>query len=167
MLKLIYGYHGSGKSTKMYEYLKDDIKKDKNAIFIVPEQMTARTERDVVQRLGNGASLLVEVTNFSRLADVVLRSFGSLCHRSVTEEEKKLGHGGMDYLEFKAFFGAILNDEEMPIDVYDAAAWMAITPLSEQSIALGGMPQAIPDFTRGAWLLRELRDVTPLPKPEK
>ena len=28
---------------------------------------------------------------------------------------------------------------------------MAITPLSEQSIAMGGMPQPIPDFTRGAW----------------
>jgi hypothetical protein len=54
----------------------------------------------------------------------------------------------------------------MPIDVYDAAAWMVITPLSEQSIAHGGMPQPIPDFTRGKYLLREPRDVIELPKPE-
>ena len=86
--------------------------------------------------------------------------------RNITEQEKKLGHGGMDYLEFKAFFHAILNGEEMPIDVYDIASWMAITPLSEQSVAHGGMPQAIPDFTRGQWILREPKDVTELPKVE-
>ena len=63
----------------------------------------------------------------------------------------------------KAFFGAILRGEEMPIDVYDAALWMSITPLSEQSIAHGGMPQAIPDFTRGQWIRREPKDVVKLP----
>ena len=54
----------------------------------------------------------------------------------------------------------------MPIDVYDMAAWMAITPLSEQSVAHGGMPQAIPDFTRGKWILRESKDVVELPRVE-
>ena len=39
-----------------------------------------------------------------------------------------------------------------PIDVYDAATWMAITVLSEQSVALGGAPVAIPDFTGGRWI---------------
>ena len=91
--------------------------------------------------------------------------------RNITPEEKELGHGGMDYLELKAFFHAIQNGEEMPIDVYDMAAWMAITPLSEQSIAHGGMPQAIPDFTRGQWILRKPKDVVELPvveqKPEE
>ena len=85
----------------------------------------------------------------------------------MTEEEKTLGHGGMDYLEFKAFFKAVLEGTEMPIDVYDMAAWMAITPLSEQSIAHGGMPQAIPDFTRGKWMYRPVLDVTPLPGAEE
>ena len=84
--------------------------------------------------------------------------------RNITPEEKELGHGGMDYLELKAFFRAIINGEEMPIDVYDMAAWMAITPLSEQSVVHGGMPQAIPDFTRGQWILRAPKDVTELPK---
>lgn len=87
--------------------------------------------------------------------------------RDITEEEKTLGHGGMDYLEFKAFFTAILNGAPMPIDVYDMAAWMAITPLSEQSIAHGGMPQPIPDFTRGKWMYREKMDVTEMTKVEK
>ena len=56
----------------------------------------------------------------------------------------------------------MLNNKEMPIDVYDAAAWMAVTALSEQSIATGGMPQLIPDFTDGKWITREPRDVVEL-----
>ncbi|RLD79231.1 MAG: gfo/Idh/MocA family oxidoreductase, partial [Bacteroidetes bacterium] len=39
-----------------------------------------------------------------------------------------------------------------PLDVYDAAAWSAITPLSERSIAEGNAPQYFPDFTRGNWI---------------
>ena len=86
--------------------------------------------------------------------------------RNMTEEEKKLGHGGMDYIEFKVFFDCVLNGKPMPIDVYDMATWMSITPLSEQSIAHGGMPQAIPDFTRGEWLHRKPCDVIDLPRPD-
>ena len=64
------------------------------------------------------------------------------------------GHGGMDGLVFDAFFAALQQGKPMPIDVYDMAAWMSITPLSEQSIACGSMPVAIPDFTSGAWCSR-------------
>lgn len=61
------------------------------------------------------------------------------------------GHDGMDYLEFKFFFEALREDKPMPIDVYDAASWMAITALSEVSIAKGSAPVEIPDFTEGKW----------------
>ena len=39
----------------------------------------------------------------------------------------------------------------MPIDIYDAVAWSAITPLSEQSIAEGNRTLDFPDFTEGKW----------------
>ncbi len=65
------------------------------------------------------------------------------------------GHGGMDFLVLSAFADSAINDVKSPIDVYDTAAWMAITCLSEQSIALGSMPVAIPDFTNGMWIDRE------------
>lgn len=68
------------------------------------------------------------------------------------------GHGGMDGLVYGAFAECLLNGWEMPIDVYDAAAWMSITPLSEASARMGGMPQEIPDFTDGRWMERETRD---------
>ena len=57
------------------------------------------------------------------------------------------------------FIDCIKKGEEPPIDVYDAATWMAITVLSEQSIALGGAPVAFPDFTEGKWLIREHKEV--------
>ena len=56
------------------------------------------------------------------------------------------------FKKLRAFVDAIINKEPMPIDVYDMATWMAITPLSEDSIAKGGMPVEFPDFTNGRWL---------------
>jgi hypothetical protein len=58
------------------------------------------------------------------------------------------GHGGMDWLIFEEFFDYIINGGKSPIDVYDAAAWMCITPLSARSIELGSMPVEVPDFTQ-------------------
>jgi hypothetical protein len=80
--------------------------------------------------------------------------------KNITEEEKKLGHGGMDYLMLKAFFKAVINGEEMPVDVYDAATWLCISALSAQSIAQGGALQSVPDFTKGKWIKRKRLDVT-------
>ena len=81
----------------------------------------------------------------------------------ITEETRQKGHGGMDNLLIRRFMDCYLNGEEMPIDVYDAAAWMVITALSEKSIAEGGAPQSIPDFTNGKWTLRPQKDVLDLP----
>jgi hypothetical protein len=67
----------------------------------------------------------------------------------------KSGHGGMDYLVLSAFVDAVYEGEKPPIDVYDTAAWMSITCLSEQSVAMGGAPVPVPDFTNGRWIDRE------------
>lgn len=63
------------------------------------------------------------------------------------------GHGGMDDLMLSDFLKCVEEGRPMPIDVYDAAAWMAVSVLSEASIQKGGMPVEIPDFTNGKWLL--------------
>jgi hypothetical protein len=65
------------------------------------------------------------------------------------------GHGCMDYFLLNAFVECAKTDAPAPFDAYDAASWMAITPLSEQSIAAGGSAVAFPDFTRGRWMHRE------------
>ncbi|MBO6576604.1 MAG: Gfo/Idh/MocA family oxidoreductase [Rhodothermales bacterium] len=64
------------------------------------------------------------------------------------------GHGGMDFFVLHAFVEACKRGEQTPLDAYDAAAWSAVTPLSEMSIAAGNAPQAFPDFTRGLWMKR-------------
>ena len=80
----------------------------------------------------------------------------------ITPEALAAGHGGMDGIQFRVFADALLNDKPMPIDVYDAASWMAITALSEASVAAGGQVQAIPDFTGGMWTRRAPMDVIEL-----
>lgn len=61
------------------------------------------------------------------------------------------GHGGMDYLVLRAMLSAARGESYPAIDVYDAAAWMSITALSEQSIEGGNVPVEIPDFTNGKY----------------
>jgi len=65
------------------------------------------------------------------------------------------GHGGMDFFVLNAFVESAKQNIAPPLDVYDAAAWSAITPLSELSIENNGEPQNFPDFTRGMWIKRK------------
>ena len=65
------------------------------------------------------------------------------------------GHGGMDWFVLNAFFEAVKQKIQTPQDVYDAVTWSAITPLSEESIVLGGESVAFPDFTQGKWMHRK------------
>lgn len=67
-------------------------------------------------------------------------------------EGVKGGHDGMDYLSLRSYIESVQNNTTPPMDVYDAASWMAITCLSEQSIAMGSMPVDIPDFTNSKWI---------------
>lgn len=61
------------------------------------------------------------------------------------------GHLGGDYMELLQLVEAIRNHTPAPIDVYDAATWSAIAPISEVSVALRSTSFAFPDFTRGRW----------------
>lgn len=61
------------------------------------------------------------------------------------------GHGGMDFLMLWRIVYCLRNSEPMDQDVYDAAAWSAVTPLSEFSVANRGRSVDFPDFTRGEW----------------
>ena len=79
--------------------------------------------------------------------------------KDITPEMLAAGHGGMDWFAYKAFVDAVKNNEQMPIDVYDSAVWQAVSVLSEMSIAQGGTPQNMPDFTSGAWMRRQSLDV--------
>jgi hypothetical protein len=72
--------------------------------------------------------------------------------RKVGELAKKVGgHGGMDFLENWRLIDCLRNGLPLDQDVYDAALWSAIAPLSEWSVESRSYPVPVPDFTRGAW----------------
>ncbi|HSA54537.1 MAG TPA: Gfo/Idh/MocA family oxidoreductase [Gemmatimonadaceae bacterium] len=67
------------------------------------------------------------------------------------ERARSGGHGGMDYVMAWRLVQCMREGLPPDIDVYDAAAWSAPGPLSEQSVANNGRPAEFPDFTRGVW----------------
>ncbi len=68
-----------------------------------------------------------------------------------TKEPALGGHDGTDMRELRLFVRAVKNGTQTPIDVYDSVIMCVHGPLSEQSIAKGGAPVKVPDFTRGKW----------------
>lgn len=99
--------------------------------------------------------------DFHNNEDNYLKDYSVPIWQKVTQEDRDKGHGGMDLFELIFFAKHVLNGEVIPVDVYDAAAWMCISYLTEKSIATGGFVD-IPDFTRGKYKTRSTLDVVPL-----
>ena len=69
------------------------------------------------------------------------------------------GHGGMDFMMDWRLIDCLRNGLPVDMDVYDAASWSAIGPLSEWSVANGSKPIAIPDFSMGRWKGNKVHDI--------
>ena len=119
---------------------------DAKCVFI-EGMSTTRTEIDV-------AGAPYEVHEWTPIDDNLYEKFD---HPIWQEYREHIfgGHNGMDALVLRAFADAIRRRRPTPIDVYDCAAWMCVTCLSEDSIAMGGHPVPVPDFTNGRWIERE------------
>jgi hypothetical protein len=61
------------------------------------------------------------------------------------------GHGGMDFIMDWRLIDCLRNGLPLDQDVYDAALWSSIAPLSERSVAKRSKSMDVPDFTRGSW----------------
>ncbi len=70
------------------------------------------------------------------------------------------GHGGMDFLMDWRTIDCLRNGLPVDMDVYDAALWSAIAPLSEQSVASRSKSIDIPDFTGGSWKTNKPVDIS-------
>jgi hypothetical protein len=75
--------------------------------------------------------------------------------RSEKVKRMSSGHGGMDWLEDYRFIKCLREGQPTDYNVYDAAAWSALSELTERSVADRSRPQDIPDFTRGKWKTTE------------
>jgi len=71
--------------------------------------------------------------------------------RQLKKAASRSGHGGMDYVMSWRLVECLRKGLPPDMDVYDAAAWSAPSPLSEKSVASGSAPVPFPDFTRGAF----------------
>lgn len=81
--------------------------------------------------------------------------------RHVGEIAKKIGgHGGMDFIMDWRLIDCLRNGLPLDQDVYDAAAWSCIVPLSKKSVSKRSSSIDIPDFTKGAWKTNEPINLT-------
>ena len=74
--------------------------------------------------------------------------------------KKAGGHGGIDFIQNWFLIDTLRNGLPLDQDVYDAALWSAVAPLSEWSIANHSMPINVPDFTRGSWITNKPFDIS-------
>lgn len=81
--------------------------------------------------------------------------------RKVGEMAKKIGgHGGMDFMMDWRLIDCLRNGLPLDQDVYDAALWSAIAPLSEWSVANRSNSIDVPDFTGGSWKTNKPLELT-------
>ena len=94
---------------------------------------------------GNFHTWQHDITNFKE------RYEHALWRELEAEATTSIGHGGMDFVMLWRIAWCLRNGVPLDQNVYDAAAWSAVTPLSEASNADRGNSKDFPDFTRGAW----------------
>ncbi len=70
--------------------------------------------------------------------------------------QKLGGHGGMDFIMLYRLLQCVRTGLPPDMDVYDAAAWSAVQPLSVKSVSEGGAPAQFPDFMKGRWRERDI-----------
>lgn len=70
------------------------------------------------------------------------------------------GHGGMDFIMDWRLIDCLRNGLPLDQDVYDAATWSCLFPLSQRSVAKKSRTVEIPDFTRGSWKTNKPHDMT-------
>ncbi len=80
--------------------------------------------------------------------------------KKVGELAKQVGgHGGMDFLMNWRLIDCLRNGLPLDQDVYDAALWSAVFPLSEWSVKNRSNSIDVPDFTAGAWKKNQPLDI--------
>ena len=78
MLYRVIGPAGSGKTEYLYQEIARLCAEGKSCVWISPEQQSVQAEKELLDRLGDGCNLSVEVLNFERLPERIARVYGGL-----------------------------------------------------------------------------------------
>ena len=111
---------------------------------------------ELARRPGREGKLVVDVL---RLADYQDTDYAAL-YLDRLRPLRGAGHGGMDFMMDWRLIDCLRNGLPLDQDVYDAALWSAVAPLSETSVANRSSSVNVPDFTNGAWKTNEPVDIT-------
>lgn len=96
-----------------------------------------------------------DIVDESKMQELKVKYMPEIVKRVGDMAKRIGGHGGMDFMMDWRLIDCLRNGLPMDMDVYDAASWSSITPLSEWSIANKSKPIDIPDFTRGGWKINK------------
>lgn len=77
-LRLIYGRAGTGKSSYLYDEIKNKIYEESKIYIITPEQFSFTAEKKLMDSIGTGAVINAEVLTFNRMAYRVLKEVGGI-----------------------------------------------------------------------------------------
>lgn len=107
-------------------------------------------------RIATGHEDWLSATEYQKLED----QYTPPIVKKLGEMAKQVGgHGGMDFMMDWRTIDCLRNGLPLDIDVYDAAAWSSVAPLTEWSVANKSALIAFPDFTSGSWKANKPVDV--------
>ena len=90
MIRFIYGSYGSGKTSAIFNMIKNDTENGRPAFLIVPDQEVLQAERLSLDILPVSSQLKLEILSFSRLYNRVCREYGGLSYSYLTNPMRSL-----------------------------------------------------------------------------
>lgn len=88
--RLIYGKSGVGKSTYIYNEIKEKINNNTKIYIITPEQFSFTAEKKLLETLGNSSVLNAEVLTFNRMAYRVASEVGGIAKTNLSVSGKSM-----------------------------------------------------------------------------
>jgi hypothetical protein len=84
--------------------------------------------------------------------DALAEEYNPEINKRVGEISREIGgHGGVDTMMAWRMIDCLRNGLPLDMNVYDAALWSSVVPLTEWSVANRSNSVSVPDFTSGAW----------------
>lgn len=110
-------------------------------------------------RIGTGDHGWLSENEFDALIEeytpAMTTRFNELVRQAEDEERDQLrSYARVSEIDWR-LIDCLRNGLPVETDVYDAALWSAITPLTEWSVANRSNSVSVPDFTEGAWKTNE------------
>ena len=90
MINFIYGTHGSGKTTLVFEKIKDSLSAGKKCFLIIPDQEAVQFECMALDILPAQSQINLETVGFSRLYNRLCREYGGLSYSYLTKPIRSL-----------------------------------------------------------------------------